>query len=132
MQCPSTDIVDSFASMNGKWLANPVVMDYNSLSEVRTLVFYTSPRSAYCMKYYSELYGTKRYIARNIANIPVNFDPNIQDLRITLNDNQLTTCNVGCSYPKVYRITIHSQTSILPAEQTTKSKYDQIAIFFFN
>jgi hypothetical protein len=69
-----------------------------------------------------------------MADVPINVDEKITQLHITLNDDQqLTTTNDQLSlyeasditYPKVIRITIHSQLTRLSVEDDKKSRYDQ-------
>ena len=131
MQCPPTEFVDCFHSMNSKWLAGPIVMDYNSLLRTPVLDFYTFSQPAHHMKCDLELYGTKRYVACTQKDILLNIDQDITDLRITFNNNQLPLDKMISSYPKVTRLTIHAQTNISPAEQEMKSKYEQILICSF-
>jgi hypothetical protein len=127
--------------MNNKWLVGPVVMDYNSLLKTPVLEFYTYPQSVRMGKYSLELYGKKRYIATTMADVPINIDEKIAQLHITLNDDQqLTTTNDQLSlyeasditYPKVTKITIHSQMTRLAAEEDKKSRYDQKFIVLFS
>ncbi len=116
IQCPAIELIDSFYSMNSKWLIGPVVMDYNSSLTAPVLEIYTYPQSVRVGKYSLEFYDKKRYITETVSDIPINIDKNIRDLRITLTDNQSITTMDPLSmyetchtYPKVTTITVHSQ-----------------------
>ncbi len=124
MQCPSIELIDSFYSMNSKWLLGPVVMDYNSLLVSPVIEFYTYPPSVRIGKGSLQLYGKKRYIIPAITDVPINIDKNTVDLYITLTDNQQITTTIdqlladetSSTYPNVTRIIIHSQMTRSPVE----------------
>jgi hypothetical protein len=133
VSCPSTELIDSFYSINSKWLMGPVIMDYNSLLNPPVLEFYTYPQSVRVGTYSLQLYGRKRYISTTVTNIPMNIEKNITDLRITLNDDlqMTTTINqlTSITYPKVTKITIYSQMTRSLVGNDNKIRFDKYFIF---
>jgi hypothetical protein len=124
VQCPSTELVDSFYSNNSKWLVGPVVMDYNPLLIPPVLEFYTHSQFVGGKKSSLELYGKQRYMSRTATNFAINIDKNITELRITLTDDQQAATTTdqlpmnenNSTYPKVTRITIDSKLTRAPIE----------------
>ncbi len=114
----------------------PVVMDYNSLLNPPVLEFYTYPQPVRVGKYSLQLYGKKRYISTTLTNVPINIDKNITDLRIKLNDDfqmttpidQLSIYETGYTYPKVTKITIHSQMTRSLVGNDNKIRFDKYLI----
>lgn len=131
VQCPSTEVIESFYSMNNKWLCGPIIMDYHTLLNSPTLELYTHPQSLHMGKYSLELYGRKRYITTTVTDGPINIDKNIRDLIITLNDSQQIQTTIDQlyetdgSYPKVTKLTIHSRMTTASVENDNKIRYDK-------
>ena len=122
VQCPPTDLIDSFQFLNNQWLDGPLVMDYNSLLKRSILEVYTNRQSKRIRKCALELYGRKRHVATTMADNSANIDRKITYLHVTLNDDQFPSYDIDGCYPKVSRLIILSQMTRSPTEEDKKSK----------
>lgn len=106
---PSPEVVYSFNDINSQWIDGPVIMDHNFRLHTPIVEIYTYSQSFDDIKYTTEFYDKRRFIARADSTIEVN--KNITKLKITLNDELPSTNESLAIYPKVKTINIHSQMS---------------------
>lgn len=94
-------------------------MDNNDQLLSPLLELYTYSQPSREGKYIVELYDKKRYTT--IVNNMINIDENMTKLKVTLNNNQQLPNEILAIYPKVTTINIHSQMTMITAE----NEYDR-------